>query len=129
MKEHPLDGESFVDAMLDPDAERQRGPVFYLFPGYLDKRAQPSATVIDEINGQRYKLYYTYEANTWELYNLTEDIAEETNLIEEQPEVAATLSKMLNAWLTKDEPTWNPKYPIVRKTGKSAGPPPLLGEK
>ena len=74
--EHPLDGESFADFLIKPDNTRKRSPIFYLFPGYMDVRAQPCAVVIDEHEGKRYKLLYFYESDAWELYNLTDDIGE-----------------------------------------------------
>ena len=70
--------------------------------------------------------YYYYEADSWELYCLTDDVAENRNLMQEQPKVAAELSGKIHSWLTQKHPTWKPKYPIVKKTGESAGPPPVL---
>ena len=122
--EHPLDGESFVDVLLNPNTDRMRDPIFYLFPGYMDSRAQPTVAAIDEIEGQRYKLLYFYEANDWELYNLSHDIGENTNLIKTHTSIAAPLSQKIHAWLSQKHSTWNPKYPLKKKDGKSAGPPP-----
>ena len=128
--EHPLDGESFAALLSDPEAgakkKNQREPVFYFFPGYMDTRAQPSAAVIDEINGKRYKLYYEYESDAWELYCLSDDQSEANNVIATEPEIASTLSKKIHRWLTREHPTWKPKYPTVKKTGKPSGPPPVL---
>ena len=76
--------------------------------------------------GKRYKLYYEYEADAWELYCLTDDQSEANNLIKSQPEIAATLSKKIRKWLTQEHPTWQPRYPIDKKTDKSAGPPPVF---
>lgn len=123
---HPLDGESFADVLLNPNLERNREPIFYLFPGYMDIRAQPCVVAIDEIDGQRYKLLYFYEADGWELYNLGEDIGEKTNLIQSKPVIASALSRKIRAWLTQQHPTWKPKYPLKKETGDSAGPPPVL---
>jgi arylsulfatase A-like enzyme len=125
-REHPLDGESFADILRDPTVKRERAPVFYLFPGYMDKRAQPTVVVIDQFEGKRYKLYYYYEGARWELYCLTNDIGEKTNLIEREPTIAKRLSAKIDAWLTQEHPTWKPQYPIAKKTGKPAGPPPVL---
>lgn len=124
--EHPLDGESFADILRKPDTPRDREPIFYLFPGYMDVRAQPCAVAIDEQGGKRYKLLYFYEADAWELYNLTDDIGEAANLIQQKPELAATLSRKVRAWLTQQHPTWKPKYPLEKESGKPVGPPPVL---
>ena len=84
-KKHPLDGESFAKFLLNPQSQGKRSPIFYLFPGYMDVRAQPCVVTIGEIDSKRYKLLYFYEADEWELYNLTEDIGEKTNLAKDMP--------------------------------------------
>ena len=124
--QHPLDGESFAHILRNPDTQEVRDPIFYLFPGYMDSRAQPTVVAIDDVNGKRFKLFYYYEADAWELYCLTDDPGEAENVIEQHPQVAATLSKKINSWLSQKHPTWQPKYPIVKASGKSAGPPPVL---
>jgi arylsulfatase A-like enzyme len=123
---HPLDGESFAKALRNPNAADKRAPIFYLFPGYMDIRAQPCVVAIDEVGGKRYKLLYFYEADAWQLYNISEDIGEQNNLIADKPGIAAQLSKKINAWLSQQHPTWKPKYPLDKKTGKPVGPPPVL---
>ena len=124
---HPLDGESFAHVLRNPATAEKRDPVFYLFPGYMDRRAQPSVAAIDDLaGGKRYKIYYYYEAAAWELYCLSDDPGEAENLIDARPEMAAELSRKIRAWLTRKHPTWKPKYPIAKGSGKPAGPPPLL---
>lgn len=126
---HPLDGVSFYDVLLQPEGNFTREPIYYLFPGYMDTRAQPCAVVLGELQSKRYKLSYTYETETWELYCISDDIAEAKNLIESHPEVASTLSKKLRAWLTQEHSTWQPKYPLLKSVDsapQSAGPPPVL---
>ena len=123
---HPLDGESFLHVMHNPQTPEKRDPVFYLFPGYMDSRAQPTVVAIDDMADKRYKAFYYYEADAWELYCLTDDQGETKNIIKDQPEIAAAMAKKINQWLTQKHPTWQPKYPIVKATGKPAGPPPLF---
>lgn len=122
-EEHPLDGFSFVEALLNPNLDAPRPPIFYLFPGYLDRRAQPSVTVIEQIGESQFKLIYTYESDDWELYNIAEDLSESHNLIETHPEVASGLAKKMHSWLEQDHPTWQPKYPIAKETNKPVGLP------
>ena len=124
--EHPLDGESFADILLKPETQRERGPIFYLFPGYLDTRAQPCAVVIDNLDGKRYKLFYFYESDSWELYCLSDDIGEQDNLVKTRPKLASVLSKKINAWLNQEHPTWRPKYPLDANSGQPVGPPPVF---
>lgn len=124
-EEHPLDGISFAETLLDPDNAEREEPVFYLFPGYLDKRASPCVAVIDQIEGVQYKLLYYYEANAWMLYNVTEDINESTNLANDRPELLSRLAGRLREWLSQDHPTWKPKLPLVKETGMPARLPSL----
>lgn len=121
--EHPLDGFSFAETLLNPAEVERQEPVFYLFPGYLDRRAQPCVAVIDQIDGTQYKLLYYFEGDAWELFNVSEDIGESTNIVEEQPELAARLAAEIGRWLKQEHPTWKPKLPIVKSTGKPAGIP------
>ncbi len=120
--EHPLDGESFASVLDDPSKAMARGPIFYLFPGYMDKRAQPSVAIIDEVKGKRYKLFYFYEADAFELYCLNDDQGEAKNLAETHPDIAKQLSNKITAWLAQDHPTWKPKLPVSKKTNKPTAP-------
>ena len=92
---HPLDGVSLYDHLLDPEGiPRDRGPIFYHFPGYMDNRAYASSCMIKEINGKRYKYIYAYDPyynpgsgtadgfDQYQLYNLTDDIGETVNLLD-----------------------------------------------
>jgi hypothetical protein len=81
---------------------------------------------IDGTATKRYKIYYYYESDAWELYCLSDDPGEVNNLIEQQPGIASALSKKIRTWLTQKHPTWKPRYPIVKTSGKPAGPPPIL---
>ena len=44
-----------------------------------------------------YKLLYFYEADAWELYNLSEDIGEDQNIIKKHPKIASNLSKKIQS--------------------------------
>ncbi|NWK56257.1 sulfatase-like hydrolase/transferase [Verrucomicrobiaceae bacterium N1E253] len=92
---HPLDGESLYAHMLDPEhVARDRGPIFYHFPGYMDTRAYPVSVVIKEVEGDRYKYIYNYDPyyasvqdvsgspDEFQLYNLSIDPYESVNLMD-----------------------------------------------
>lgn len=123
---HPLDGHSFADVLRDPATTDPRDPIFYLFPGYMDSRAQPTVVAIDDLAGKRYKIFYYYEADAWELYCLTDDPGEAQDIIQEQPEIATEMSTKIRTWLSQQHPTWKPKYPIAKSSKKPAGPPPVF---
>ena len=124
-EEHPLDGHSFAETLLNPRVLERGAPVFYLFPGYLDQRAEPCLVAIDQIDGKQYKLLYHYEADAWQLYNIGEDITESNNLVSTAPEITSRLANALRDWLRHEHPTWSPKLPIVKQTGKPAAIPNL----
>ena len=120
---HPLDGESFAAEMLAPGTDPDRGPIGFLFPGYLDTRAQPGVWLIDELADRRWKVSYDYESALWSLFCLTDDVSEVNNLAKAEPQVLATLAGQLNAWLRQEAATWQPKYPLLKESGLPAGPP------
>ena len=121
--EHPLDGFSFAGTLMNPAETHRSEPVFYLFPGYLDRRAQPCVAVIEQVDGSQFKLLYYYETDSWELYNISEDISESTNIADNQPERARRLAGKIAAWLRQRHATWKPKLPIVKSTGEPAAIP------
>ena len=123
--EHPLDGESFATEMLEPGSDSDRGPVGFLFPGYLDRRAKPSVWLIDEFDGKRFKVNYDYETDAWSLFCLSDDVGESRNLAIQDLVVLRKMAKRLTSWLVQDSPLWQPKYPLDKATGKPVGPPPL----
>jgi len=126
-KKYTLDGESFADVLTKPNTERQRKPIGYHFPGYMDNRASPSSTILANINGQRFKLIHYYEDGKNEIYNLSKDLGEKNDLgaasSSTNPEVEQILMKHLHTWLTQDTPGWKPKYPKNRETGKELTAP------
>ncbi|MCP5536448.1 MAG: sulfatase [Akkermansiaceae bacterium] len=124
---HYLDGHSFAEVLTDPNTTRVRPPICYHFPGYMDDRASPSSTIISEIGGQRYKLIHYYEDGHSELYNISKDISETTDMARKQPEGAMAVKRQLytqlHAWLTQTTPGWQPAYPADRATGEQLTAP------
>lgn len=138
-----FDGTSFAQHATQGTA-REREPIFYYFPGYLDGRSRPSNTCIKRIDGIDYKLIYSYDTQytgtqgdnhpadlpimkqPWELYDLTNDIAETTNLIANPPAdkkqfyqtIAATMAKDTFKWLTQKTKGWEPLIMKDKKTNK-----------
>ena len=119
-----LDGHSFAGAVTNPEKRRHRPPVFYHFPGYLDNRAAPSSTAIGEIDGSFYKLIHFYENGKRELYNLSDDLGEENDLLADATEnsemIARKLAEKLRDWLQNPDSDWNPVYATRRDSGKKA---------
>ncbi len=119
-----LDGESFASVLLDPSEDRPRKrPICYYFPGYMDNRAWPLAVSIQQVGAQRFKLLYSYETQFTELYNLTADLSETTNLLDEthrdtNRDLANRVIRELNRWLVRDDPDWSPSRMRDKATGQ-----------
>jgi arylsulfatase A-like enzyme len=137
-----LDGFSFDAHMRDPVAvPRERPPVFYHLPSYLDIRHRPASLAIHRVGGDVYKLIYSYDRQyvgnslesdglkvlqqPWELYNLTRDISETRNLVDGTHSnqllyggIADDLAASLNAWLGQSTAGWNAKKLTSRSSGE-----------
>jgi len=129
---HKLDGFSFAGHAMDPaNVLRDRAPIFYHFPGYLDNRARPCTVCIRRVDGVDYKLIYNYDfiyqgnsprsdampllTQPWEMYCLNEDLSEETNLIDGSfsnwllfGKVADEMAAAMVAWLNQPGADWSP---------------------
>ena len=136
-----FDGTSFDAHLRSPAASpRDRAPVFWHFPGYIDNRGRPCGVVVKRIGGKDYKLIYNYDTQyvgnnpppeglkvlttPWELYNLTDDLSETNNLADGRYSnhllhgaIADELASDLHAWLTQATPDWSPKQPTYRSDG------------
>ncbi len=84
-------------------------PLFWHYPHYGNQGGEPSAIVRDG----DWKLIHYYEDDRDELYHLSEDIGEQTDLAAAQPERAQALRAKLDAWLNSVDakmPWENPKF-------------------
>ena len=127
---HVLDGESFAGILRGETSELNRDAVFWHFPGYLDDRSVPTSLITKDAGGKRYKLSYYYEDQRYELFNLTDDLSETTDLLARPISaadyaIARQMSSDLRAWLDDQ----GALYPTVRATGEPVPPPaPLSAE-
>jgi arylsulfatase A-like enzyme len=87
-----LDGVSFVPS-LKGDSLR-RGPVFWHYPHYGNQGGAPGGAVRDG----DWKLIEWYEDQSIELFNLKEDLGEQSNLATRRPDKVKELRAKLDAW-------------------------------
>ena len=87
-----LDGKSFVPA-LRGDAQKDR-PVYWHFPHYGNQGGAPTAAIRDG----EWKLIENYEDGKLELFNLKDDLGEQTNLVAQHPEKRDRLHQALRSW-------------------------------
>jgi arylsulfatase A-like enzyme len=98
-----LDGKSLLP-ILNQSGQIPKRPLFWHFPIYLEGgnqetrdpkfRTRPGSV----IRYGDWKLHEYFESGDLELYNLKKDIGETNNLVQEYPEKAEQLYKMLKNW-------------------------------
>lgn len=123
--EHTLDGESWVKVLRGQDMERR--DLFWHFPGYMDDRQRPNSLILSRIGRDYYKLFYFYEEDRFELYNISRDLGERQNLMEgtidaSHKRIAVSMSIRLREWLQESGArmgTW-------RESGETVGYPPVF---
>lgn len=71
---------------------------FHHLPGYVGVQG-PASMVRDG----RWKLYYTYTAGTFELYDLSKDLGETTDLAQQKPGLVHQLGEQLIGWLDETD--------------------------
>ena len=86
---YAIDGESQWQ-MLTNGTSMTRESIFWHFPGYLIDSKRDSRPVTIVRKGD-YKLIYNYESESYELYNLINDISEATNLLSGSPDQATLI--------------------------------------
>ncbi len=123
-KTQPIDGHSLLEVWKNPEKSLVR-PIFFHFPLYLGGdektallpkfggtepywRAVPSTVIM---NGP-WKLTYYYEYDSYEIYNLEDDISESKNLAGTLPDLENELLIKLQSWV---EETGAPVPKVLNK--------------
>lgn len=91
-----LDGKSFKAALLE-DKNYKRGDIFWHYPHYSNQGSRPSGAM----RSGDYKLVVHYDNDTYELYNLREDIGEQHNLADKKPRLLKKMKAKFNKWLNE----------------------------
>ncbi len=106
----PVDGTDLTGLLRGGDS-LEREALFWHYPHYGNQGGTPGSSV----RCGDYKLIEFYEDGRLELYNLTQDPAEEHNLAAAEPQRAQALHERLRAWrqdvaaqCPKPNPHWNP---------------------
>lgn len=112
-----LDGASLVP--LFHGKELPERAQFWHYPHYGNQGGAPAAA----IRRANWKLIWTFEDDSLELFDLAEDLGEKTNLIHAEPACTKALKLELDAWLANvgaKLPTPNGKYDSSKPDGRSA---------
>ena len=90
-----IDGESIMPILKQTD-HLKRKAIFFHYPNYAWHRSNRLGGAIREGD---YKLIKRYEDDSFELYNLADDISEKRDLSGEMPQKTSELKRKLEAWL------------------------------
>jgi arylsulfatase A len=88
-----MDGISLVPLLKNPAGKLKRQALYWHYPHYY-----PTTTPVGAIRQGDWKLLEYFEDNHIELYDLSNDIGEQNDLVEKMPEKAEELRKRLGAW-------------------------------
>ena len=104
------DGASFAKILTGEEKRISREKLFWHLPGYMDERFSPTTLIQKRIGNEYYKLFYYYETDEFELYNITKDISEKRNILENpsstEMEIALQMNADMLSWLkTNNAPT------------------------
>ena len=112
MPDQHLDGTSLVPLLKGEDIKPRN--LYWHYPHYGNQGGEPSSI----IRQRNWKYIYYYEDRRSELYDLTSDPAEQSNIVSVYPELAAELKDQLDNWLTNVGATFpytNPNYDAIEQ--------------
>lgn len=99
-----IDGRDISSALHQ--RKQNSVPLYWHFPHYREPDVVPYSVIRDG----DWKLIKRYEGNTFELFNLKNDLSEHTDLASTNPEMVKRLNSKLESWLKKT----GAKMPIVK---------------
>ena len=106
----PLDGFSFSDSLFDPSAPEHRRSKYYLWANTRGIIHDGWKAVAVHTQGS------SFDQDQWELFHLTEDFAESTDLSAQHPE---KLEELVRVW--DSESAGKVPHPLREITGKDKG--------
>ena len=89
-----VDGVSLAPLLRNPGAHLSREAIYWHYPHYNGLLGVPHSS----IRSGRYKLIEFFEGNRIELYDLQNDIGEQSDLAAKLPEKTAELTRLLQKW-------------------------------
>lgn len=110
-----VDGVSLVPALKGGSLATR--PLYWHYPHYGNQGGEPSSIIMEN----QWKLIYYHEDQRNELYNLTDDPQEQTDVLSVHPDLATRLSEQLSRWLKQTgakmpakDPLFDPAKRIAR---------------
>ncbi len=102
-----IDGQSYLASLLDPQAGSFRGPIYWHYPHFSNQTSRPSGAV----RLGPYKLVEHFETGAVELYDLSVDVGERTDVSAHFPQVTSEMHTMLRNWRAEVDATMPPPNP------------------
>jgi arylsulfatase A-like enzyme len=112
-KVQTVDGKSFVPVLINPEKETGARDLFWHFPNNWGSTG-PGIGATSTIRSGDWKLIYYYRDQSFELFNITEDIGEQNNLAERNPDKVNELSEKLGEYLRSVDA----QRPFLKETGQ-----------
>lgn len=110
-----VDGRSFVSVLRgEQDETREDRPLVWHFPNNWGPKG-PGIGPSSAVRLGDWKLIYYHDSQRYELFNLAEDLGEQTNLAEQEADVRDRLAAELARYLISVEA----QMPIIRATGEA----------
>lgn len=113
-----IDGKSFVPLLLNPEKEMEVRDFFWHFPNNWGPSG-PGIGATSTIRSGDWKLIYYYHNQHFELFNIPEDIGEQSNLAHKYPQKVDELAEKLSNYLRNVDA----QRPTVKETGLSVSWP------
>lgn len=113
--DHHVDGVSLVPLLRGEKITNR--PLYWHFPHYGNQGGKPSSI----ITRGNWKLIYYHEDGRHELYNIADDVGEQTDLSGTHPDRTRELRAELDAWLAQTHatfPTPDPKFNPERRAAR-----------
>ena len=93
-----IDGQSFIPFLKNKNSSRKSRPLYWHYPNEWGPTG-PGIGAFSAIRLGDWKLIYYYRNQTFELFNIQNDIGEQTNLFEKEKSQAKELAKLLTDYL------------------------------
>ncbi|WP_037326265.1 sulfatase [Runella zeae] len=91
------DAKSFLPLLKNPEANFDRGQIFWHYPHFSNQLSRPSGAIREG----DWKLTKSYETNEIALFNLRDDESETEDLSKNNPSKAQEMHRKLTDWLKK----------------------------
>lgn len=88
------DGKSMLPLLQEPQKALDRGALYWHYPHFSNQLSRPAAAIREG----NWKLVEHYETNALELYDLSKDLGETTDLATQYPDKVKSLHQKLQQW-------------------------------